>query len=89
MRGSAAVQTPDGEIDMRANVTLSPELTAQDRHRLRRYAQEDGRIMVPAVIGGTVGARQRHGRRERRDRPRAAERDEAAASKGLFDRIIE
>jgi hypothetical protein len=39
---------------MRANVVLSEELTAQAGVDLRRYAQEDGRVMVPAVITGTL-----------------------------------
>ena len=43
-----------GALSARANVVLSPELTAQAGVDLRRYAQEDGRVVVPATIGGTL-----------------------------------
>jgi hypothetical protein len=39
---------------MHANVILSRELTAQAGTDLRRYAQQDGRIVLPATIGGTL-----------------------------------
>ena len=39
---------------MRADVRLSRELTAQAGTDLRRYAQEDGRVVVPATISGTI-----------------------------------
>ena len=39
---------------MRANVVLSPELTAQAGVDLRRYAQENGRVIVPATVTGTM-----------------------------------
>jgi hypothetical protein len=35
---------------------LSRELTSQAGTDLRRFAQEDGRVVVPAVITGTVAA---------------------------------
>ncbi len=41
---------------MHANVMLSRELTAQAGTDLRRYAQEDGRVVVPATITGTLAA---------------------------------
>jgi AsmA-like C-terminal region len=56
MTGSAVVRLPAGAIDMRANVVLSRDLTAQAGTDLRRYAQEDGRVVVPAIISGTVAA---------------------------------
>ncbi len=56
MAGNAVVRLPEGAIDMRANVVLSRDLTAQAGTDLRRYAQEDGRVVVPAVISGTVAA---------------------------------
>jgi uncharacterized protein YhdP len=51
-RGTLAVDT--GAVDARADVILSPELTAQAGTDLRRYAQEDGRVVVPATVGGTL-----------------------------------
>jgi hypothetical protein len=35
-------------------VVLSTELSAQAGVDLRRYAQQDGRVVVPATIGGTL-----------------------------------
>jgi hypothetical protein len=54
MVGDATVRLPAGAVEMRANVVLSEELTAQAGVDLRRYAQEDGRVVVPAVITGTL-----------------------------------
>jgi hypothetical protein len=56
MAGSALVRFPAGVLDVRANVMLSRELTAQAGTDLRRYAQEDGRVVVPATITGTLAA---------------------------------
>jgi hypothetical protein len=56
MSGRTVVQLPGGAIEMHADVILSRELTAQAGTDLRRYAQEDGQIVVPAVITGTVAA---------------------------------
>jgi hypothetical protein len=72
---------------MRASVRLSRELTAQAGTDLRRYAQEDGRVVVPAIISGTVAA------------PsvmvdvkavvsRALENEIKRRVQGLFDRLI-
>jgi hypothetical protein len=55
MHGRAAVRLASGELDARADVALSRELTAQAGTDLRRYAQEDGRVVVPALVGGTLG----------------------------------
>lgn len=52
-RGSLALEA--GAVDARADVLLSPELTAQAGTDLRRYAQEDGRVIVPATVSGTLG----------------------------------
>jgi uncharacterized protein involved in outer membrane biogenesis len=54
MSGSGSVRLPSGGIDVHADVVLSPELTAQAGTDLRRYAQEDGRIVVPATLAGTI-----------------------------------
>jgi uncharacterized protein involved in outer membrane biogenesis len=56
MTGTATVRLPGGDLNMRAQVVLSRELTAQAGTDLRRYAQADGRVVVPAVITGTVAA---------------------------------
>lgn len=54
MAGNTVVTLPSGALTMRADVVLSRELTAQAGTDLRRYAQEDGRVVVPAVITGTL-----------------------------------
>lgn len=56
MSGRTVVELPGGAIEMHADIILSRELTAQAGTDLRRYAQEDGQIVVPAVITGTVAA---------------------------------
>jgi hypothetical protein len=87
MNGRVQIRLPAGAIDMRANVRLSRELTEQAGTDLRRYAQEDGRVVVPAVITGTmaapsvsidVGAAMQ----------RALQNELKRKVKGLFDRII-
>lgn len=54
MRGRGSVRLASGAIAARADVSLSRELTAQAGTDLRRYAQEDGRVVVPAVISGSL-----------------------------------
>jgi hypothetical protein len=54
MTGNAVVHFPAGSLEVHANVMLSRELTAQAGTDLRRYAQEDGRVVVPATITGTL-----------------------------------
>jgi uncharacterized protein involved in outer membrane biogenesis len=51
-RGSLVIDT--GAVDARADVILSRELTAQAGTDLRRYAQADGRVIVPATVSGTL-----------------------------------
>lgn len=51
-RGTLALET--GAVDARADISLSPELTAQAGTDLRRYAQQDGRVILPATVGGTL-----------------------------------
>ena len=51
-RGSLVIDT--GAVDGRADVVLSRELTEQAGTDLRRYAQQDGRVVVPATVGGTL-----------------------------------
>jgi len=54
LAGRGTVHVASGALSARANVVLSPELTAQAGVDLRRYAQEDGRVVVPATLGGTL-----------------------------------
>jgi hypothetical protein len=56
MAGEVAIGLPAGTIDMRADVVLSRELAAQAGTDLRRVAQEDGRVVVPARITGTIAS---------------------------------
>jgi len=51
-RGTLAIES--GQVSARADLVLSPDLTAQAGTDLRRYAQEDGRIVVPATVSGTL-----------------------------------
>ena len=53
-RGSAALNVESGAVDSRLDVILSQELTAQAGTDLRRYAEQNGRVIVPATIGGTL-----------------------------------
>ena len=55
MMGRATLTVPGGAVNAVVDVMLSQELTAQAGTDLRRYAQEDGRIIVPARITGTIG----------------------------------
>ena len=54
LAGRGTVHLASGALSARANVVLSSELTAQAGVDLRRYAQEDGRVVVPATLGGTL-----------------------------------
>jgi uncharacterized protein YhdP len=87
MHGRASVRMPSGAVDMHANVVLSPALTAQAGTDLRRYAQEDGRVVLPATITGTVAEPA-----IRLDVAAAANRaiqnEVKRKFKGLLDRII-
>lgn len=52
--GEGSVGLASGALSARGNVVLSQELTAQAGVDLRRYAQEDGRVVVPATVSGTL-----------------------------------
>jgi uncharacterized protein involved in outer membrane biogenesis len=54
MAGRGTLQLLSGALTSRVEVVLSRELTVQAGTDLRRYAQEDGRVVVPATIGGTL-----------------------------------
>lgn len=53
--GRGALAIDSGGVDARADVMLSQELTAQAGTDLRRYALQDGRVVVPATVSGTLG----------------------------------
>lgn len=72
-RGSLAIDT--GAVDARAEIVLSPELTAQAGSDLRRYAEEDGRVRVPATVTGTL------------DRPRVSVDVAAAARRAIGNEL--
>jgi uncharacterized protein involved in outer membrane biogenesis len=52
--GQGSVELASGALSSRGDVVLSRELTAQAGVDLRRYAQQDGRVVVPATISGTL-----------------------------------
>jgi uncharacterized protein involved in outer membrane biogenesis len=54
LNGRGRVELASGALSARGDVALSSELTAQAGTDLRRYAQQDGRVVVPATIGGTL-----------------------------------
>jgi hypothetical protein len=54
LSGSLTMKVPSGALHARADVILSEELTKQAGTDLRRYAQEDGRVVLPANITGTL-----------------------------------
>jgi uncharacterized protein involved in outer membrane biogenesis len=55
LRGRATLAIPGGSLDATVDVILSKELTSQAGTDLRRFAQEDGRVIVPARITGPLG----------------------------------
>ena len=54
MSGEVTLRLGSGAISGRAEVALSEELTAQSGTDLRRYAQQDGRVVVPVTVSGTL-----------------------------------
>src|SRR5688500_10288059 len=54
LTGRGRVDLASGALTARGDVALSSELSAQAGVDLRRYAQQDGRVVVPATIGGTL-----------------------------------
>jgi hypothetical protein len=54
LAGTLTLNLETGALASRADVVLSRDLTAQAGTDLRRYAQEDGRVVVPATLGGTL-----------------------------------
>ena len=87
MSGSGSVRLPAGAVDMQADVVLSRDLTAQAGVDLRRYAQENGRIVVPATITGTLSAPSVRVNVAAAG-ARALENEVKRRIKGLLDRMI-
>ena len=54
LAGRGAVHLASGALSARTSIVLSPELTSQAGVDLRRYAQENGRVVVPATLSGTL-----------------------------------
>src|SRR3982750_3692163 len=52
--GRGMLNVDSGSVDARTDVILSRDLTAQAGSDLRRYAQQDGRVIVPAPVGGAL-----------------------------------
>ncbi|HVZ22169.1 MAG TPA: AsmA family protein [Vicinamibacterales bacterium] len=55
MIADARLRLDTGAVDGRVNVVLSRDLTAQAGTDLRRYASQNGRVIVPVTIAGTLG----------------------------------
>jgi hypothetical protein len=87
MSGSGSVRLPAGAVDMQADVVLSRDLTAQAGVDLRRYTQENGRIVVPATITGTLSAPSVRVNVAAAG-ARALENEVKRRIKGLLDRMI-
>ena len=75
VNGRTMLQLANGTVDARGDVALSKELTAQAGTDLRRYAQQDGRVVVPAIVDGTI------------DRPRVSVDVQAAAGRAFQNEI--
>lgn len=56
MVANGGLRLDTGAVDARANVVLSRALTAQAGTDLRRYASQDGRVIVPVTISGTLSS---------------------------------
>jgi len=54
MAGRGTLRLTDGVVNATSDVVLSAELTSQSGTDLRRYAQENGRVTVPATIRGSL-----------------------------------
>lgn len=55
LAGKGSLRIDTGAVNARADAVLSRELTAQAGADLRRYALEDGRVVVPVTISGPLG----------------------------------
>jgi uncharacterized protein involved in outer membrane biogenesis len=73
--GRASFGLDSGAVEARADLVLSPELTAQAGSDLRRYAQQDGHVILPATVVGTI------------DKPRVSIDIAAAARRALGNEL--
>jgi hypothetical protein len=53
-RGTGSLNVDSGVVASHLDLVLSQELTAQSGTDLRRYASENGRVVMPATVGGTI-----------------------------------
>lgn len=54
--GSGTLGVASRALDITANARLSKELTAQAGRDLVRYTAENGQVIVPATVTGTIDA---------------------------------
>ncbi|HEX6464331.1 MAG TPA: AsmA-like C-terminal region-containing protein, partial [Vicinamibacterales bacterium] len=52
--GPVTLNLASGALQSRVDLVLSPELSAQAGTDLRRYAGQNGRVFLPATVGGTL-----------------------------------
>jgi len=53
-RGPAKLNLGSGALQSHVDLVLSQELTAQAGTDLRRYAEQNGHVVLPATVGGTL-----------------------------------
>jgi len=53
-RGSAVLNVDTAEVNSHLDLVLSQELTAQAGTDLRRYAEQNGHVILPATVSGTL-----------------------------------
>jgi len=73
--GRSTLRLSTGALDAGGDVVLSRELTSQAGTDLRRYAQQDGRVIVPAIVSGTI------------DQPQVTVDVQAAAARAFHNEI--
>jgi hypothetical protein len=56
LRGSGTLQVSGGAIDVKADLVLSDELSAQAGRDLYRYARQGSEIVLPGTITGTLAS---------------------------------
>lgn len=54
MSGAGSLAVTGGRLDLKANLMLSEELSAQAGRDLVRYTREGNRVVLPATVSGTV-----------------------------------
>jgi hypothetical protein len=56
LKGRGTLRVAGAAVDIKADLLLSEALSAQAGRDLQRYAKEGSRILLPAVIGGTLAS---------------------------------